>query len=140
MATGPLVIIPRPPIGFPVTRQQQQQFVNDYMMLSAPNATPVDQKVVRILALMYSLNTARGVDYRTNLPQLLNDAAAYTGGISIFNQDAALAAIEWSNAATGDATIPSSLQALRALHPGLWQRRDDTLDRIIAMLEIRIGQ
>src|SRR5690242_2944491 len=97
--TGTLVQIPLPPAGFPVTRQQQTQFVNDYMIIGQPNATPVDQKVIRILSLMYALNTARGIDYRNNLPQLLNDAAAYTNGISLFNLDIAMAAIEWSNAA-----------------------------------------
>ncbi len=140
MITIALQQIPLPPVGFPVTRQQQTQFTNDYATLAAPSLTVIQRKTIRILGLMYNLNNVRGVDYRNNLSQLVADADAYTNGISNFDLEVAMDAIDWSNGNRKDASLTTDVNALMGLHPGLLQRPEQELDRIIAMLNIRLGQ
>jgi hypothetical protein len=125
----------------PVAKVQQTTFVNDYLLLSPPNCTELDRKLVQLIGLMYQLNVVRGVDYRTNMRQLMADAQAYTGAISNFNLDAAQAVIEWSNGTRQDATIPNNLPALRAQHPSVLSGRNaQDMDRMIALLRVRLGQ
>lgn len=140
MITIALTPIPIPPSGFPVTRQQQTAFTNDYAILSAPNLSSIQRKTIRILGLIYSLNNVRGVDYRNNIPQLASDAAAYTNGISNFDLDTALAASEWSNGFNADATLTTDVNAIMKLQPSLEVRPEQDLDRMIALLEIRLAR
>ncbi len=139
MAIVLLEQIPIPPAG-PVSRQQQTQFVNNYNKLGPPNLDYQDLNTIRILGLIYSLNALRGVDYRKNYPQLLADAAAYTNGISLFDKRISLAAVEWSNGNRADPTLSNNVEALCQQGPIFDIMGQDQLDRIITMLEIRIGQ
>ena len=140
MITIALQPIPLPPSGFPVTRQQNTQFVNDYMTLAVPNLSARDRKTIRILGLIYELNNVKSVDYRTNIKQLASDAAAYTNGISNFDLDVAEAAIQWSNGYNKDTTLTTDVNAMLAKNPDLQARPEQELDRMIALLEIRLGQ
>lgn len=140
MITIALTPIPLPPNGFPVTRQQQTAFTNDYAILGAPNLTRIQRKTIRILGLIYSLNNVRSVDYRNNIAQLASDAAAYTNGISNFDLDTALAASEWSNGFNADAALGTDVNAMMKLQPSLEVRPEQELDRMIALLEIRLAR
>lgn len=140
MITIALQPIPLPPVGFPVTRQQNTQFVNDYMTLAVPNLSARDRKTIRILGLIYELNNVKSVDYRTNIKQLASDAAAYTNGISNFDLDVAEAAIQWSNGYNKDTSLTTDVNAILAKNPDLQARPEQELDRMIALLEVRLGQ
>lgn len=140
MITISLQPIPLPPSGFPVTRQQNLQFANDYAILSAPNLSSKDRKTIRILGLMFSLNNVRSIDYRNNTKQLAADAAAYTNGISNFDLDTALAASEWSNGFNADATLTTDVNAMLSRNPDLQARPEQELDRMIALLELRLAR
>lgn len=137
--TATLTQIPFP--VSPVARVQNTVFCNDYAIVGAPNLTQLDRKLLSLIGLMYQLNAVKGVDYRTNLAQLMADAQAYTGGISRFDLESAMAAIEWSNGSRADASIPNNVPALRAQHPSVLNGRNaQDLDRMIALLRIRLGQ
>lgn len=140
MITIALTPIPIPPAGFPVTRQQQTAFTNDYAILTSPNLNRIQRKTIRVLGLIYSLNNVRSVDYRNNIPQLASDAAAYTNGISNFDLDAALTASEWSNGFNADPTLTTDVNAIITLQPSLLARPEQELDRMIALLEIRLAR
>ena len=140
MAIVLLEQIPLPPSGVPVTRQQQTQFVNNYMKLAPPNLDVMDRKAIRAVALIHSLNIARGVDYRTNHAQLIADAAAYTNGVPLIVADTALTAIEVSNALRADAAMSNNVEALCQEGRDFEALSEDVMDRIISMLEVRIGQ
>lgn len=140
MITIALTPVPIPPNGVPVTRQQNTQFANDYAILAAPNLSSVQRKTIRILGLIYSLNNVRGADYRNNIPQLAADAAAYTNGISNFDLDTALAVSEWSNGYNADATLTTDVNAILKLQPSLQARPEQELDRMIALLELRLAR
>lgn len=140
MAIINLEQIPIPPAGFPVTRQQQTQFVNNYMKLSAPTLDEQDRLTIRILGLIYSLNALKGVNYKNNHAQLVADAAAYTNGVSMLSPQIALGAIEWSNGNKVDATLSTNVEALCQEGRDFEQYPPDTLYRIITMLEIRLSQ
>lgn len=140
MITIALTPIPLPPVGFPVTRQQNTEFADDYAKLHVPNLSTRDRKAIRILGLIYELNNVRGVDYRTNIKQLASDAAAYTNGISNFDLDVAETAIAWSNGYAKDTSLTTDVTAILAKNPDLQARPEQELDRMIAMLEVRLGQ
>jgi hypothetical protein len=136
-----LTVIPRP--VSPVAPVQNATFAADYAILSEPNLDTRARKTIRILGLIASLASIRGVDYRVTAKghyQLRADAAAYTNGISLFDLQAALAAVEWSNGSAADATLPTTLPALLQAAPHMLQLGEDALDRIIAFLEVSVAQ
>ncbi len=136
--TATLVQIPT--LVSPVTRVQNVAFCNDYYIVSPPNASEVDRKLIRIQGLIQELFVVRGIDYRNNTAQLMTDATAFTGGITMFHLDAAEAAIEWSNGSRSNASIANNIPALRQVSPDLLQRPAETLDRMIALLRLRLLQ
>ena len=140
MAIVLLEQIPIPPAGFPVTRQQQTQFVNDYFKIAAPNLDYQDVATIRILGLIYTLNNVRGVDYRNNIQQLLNDAAAYTNGISNFDKHIGITVADWSNANRADPTLSNNVETMCQQGHIFDIMGQDQIDRIIAFLRVRIGQ
>lgn len=135
MSTQILQIIPRP--ISPVAPVQAVPFTYDYALLA--RLPKKDQQLIRILGLCASLKSLRGVDYRTNHPQLRADAAAYTNGISMLDIMPSLSAIEWSNGALADPTLTSDIEGLLQKGTTFRQISELEMDRVIAFLEASVA-
>lgn len=69
----------------PITPNQTpaKTFAQDYYQLFSVD--PKQRRVVSILSLVYELWNASGIDYRANLPGLIQDAKVFTRGIPLLD-------------------------------------------------------
>lgn len=140
MAVGITLTQNTAPGATPVTRNSTSAitFASNYYKLDEPNLDVQDRKTIDILGLIYKLNNAGGANYKTNHAGLIQDAAVYTGGISIFNLATADAANDWNTGNVADAALSTDVPTLIKEGRDLNQLPEDTLDRIIAFLRAQM--
>lgn len=115
-----------------------QSFANDYYKLAVPNISTRDRKTIIILGMVYTL-ALTGANYKTNHAGLIQDAAVYTKGISIFDIWSALAGATASAANNSDATFSLDVPTLLKEGRDLDNLAEDQLDRIIAFMAAQLG-
>jgi hypothetical protein len=113
-------------------------FANDYAKVNVPNLSSQDRKTLAILGLIYKLNNAGGANYKTNHAGLIQDATVYTGGISQFSLEAAMAALDWNTGNVADVTLSTDVPTLMKEGRDLDDLPVQTLDRIIAFLRAQM--
>jgi hypothetical protein len=117
-----------------------KSFANNYAKLGAPNLSANDRLQIRVIALVYELAQAGGVNYKNNASGLIQDAQVYTGGISMLDPDVAAAATDFNGGQALDATLPSDVQTLLAATvPRLLNAvTEDSMQRMIAFLRAQL--
>lgn len=128
------------PGATPITpnASSSKAFVNNYYKLSDGNISERDRKTIDILGLIYKLTNAGGANYKTNHAGLIQDSQVYTGGISQFNLETAMAADDWNTGNVADATLSTDVPTLLKEGRDLQNKSAEELDRIIAFLRAQM--
>lgn len=115
-----------------------KSFCNDYYKLVNQNISSQDRKMIQITGLIYKLANAGGANYKTNHAGLRQDAMVYTGGISRFDLEVAMSALDWNTGKIADNTLSTDVPTLIASGPKLDATSVEVLDRIIAFLRAQM--
>lgn len=113
-------------------------FASDYYKLAVPNISTRDRMTIRILGLIYKLNNAGGANYKSNHAGLMQDAVVYTRGISQFDLDTAMAALDWNTGNVADATLSTDVPTLLKEGRDLDNKSEEELSQIIAFLRAQM--
>lgn len=114
-------------------------FVNNYTKIGMQLGTRW-RRVLSVLGLIHELNIVRSIDYRTKHPQLLQDAMKFSGALPLLDMPTAMAALDLSNGRLADAAQAMELGALQSEGRDLAELPEETLDRIIVLLEAQLAE
>lgn len=135
-----LQAIPTVPTS-PVPNQSSARtaFADDYIKVGQGILSVRERKALSILGLLHELKSVRSIDYTAKHNQLIQDASVMTNGIPILDLDTAFAVIDWSNG-TVDAALSTDLATLMAEARDFVQLPEDTLNRIMVLLEMQLAE
>jgi hypothetical protein len=128
------------PGSTPIARNAASQitFDADYYKLAVPNISTRDRKAISIIGLIYELAAGGIVNYKLQHKLLRQDAAVYTGGISMFDLATGMAATDWNGGRNADATLSTDIPTLLQDGRGFADQSEDELDRIIVFLRAQL--
>lgn len=135
-----LQAIPTVPTS-PVPNQSSARtaFADDYIKVGQGILSVRERKALSILGLLHELKSVRSIDYTAKHNQLIQDASVMTNGIPILDLDTAFAVIDWSNG-TVDPALSTDLATLMAEARDFVQLPEDTLNRIMVLLEMQLAE
>jgi len=116
----------------------EQTFCDDYAKLDVGNISDRDRNTIAILGLIYKLNNAGGANYKSAHASLIQDAAVYTSGISIFNHVTARAVNNWNSGVVADATLSADVPTLLKEGRDIANLAADQQERIISFLRAQM--
>jgi len=133
-----------PALTSPVTLAQSKTFVGD--MAAINNVGTAGIKTIGILGKIYKLAAAGGTNYKTNHPQLIQDAASLFGGVQMLtdlglseNVYLAQAVQDWSNGRAADATLSADVPTLLKEGRDFLALPVETLNRLRLLLNYKIA-
>ncbi len=121
-----------------VNAASAKSFANNYSKAGPPYLSQRDRKQIQIIGLIAELNANGGANYTANHTVLRQDAAVYTHGISKFNLEIAMCALDWNAGKVADSTLSTDIPTLLAAGPKLNETAAEDLDRIIAFLRAQL--
>jgi len=111
---------------------------DNYFKLGPPNISKQDRNAIAIAGLIYKLNNAGGANYKSNHAGLIQDAAVWTAGLTLFNAEVARALNDWNTGNVADATLSTDIPTLLKEMRDITQVPAERQERIIAFLRSQL--